>query len=130
MKKGSSQDERNFAVFFHFKNNEISRKGGNGGVVGGCEGDDGDKVEIVLMLVSVGRWYEGGGGDRGGSEGDVRRRWRQGGETGWWWWIKVEMKKEVMMAAGGRVAGDGRNLTGGGRQKWERGKVCVEARYK
>nr|GEW57548.1 hypothetical protein [Tanacetum cinerariifolium] len=27
------------------------------------------------MMVSVGRWYEGGSGDRGGSEGDVRWRW-------------------------------------------------------
>nr|GEY28343.1 hypothetical protein [Tanacetum cinerariifolium] len=27
VKKGSSQDERNFDVFFHFKNNEIGREG-------------------------------------------------------------------------------------------------------
>nr|GEV04854.1 hypothetical protein [Tanacetum cinerariifolium] len=27
VKKGSSQDEKNFAVFFHFENNEIGRKG-------------------------------------------------------------------------------------------------------
>ncbi|GKD39084.1 hypothetical protein Tco_1259291, partial [Tanacetum coccineum] len=27
VKKGSFQDERNFAIFFHFENNEISREG-------------------------------------------------------------------------------------------------------
>ncbi|GKF56116.1 hypothetical protein Tco_0166456, partial [Tanacetum coccineum] len=41
-----------------------------------CGHDSDEVMMMVLMLVSVGRWYEGGGGDRGGSGGDARWGWR------------------------------------------------------
>ncbi|GJS74720.1 hypothetical protein Tco_0707561 [Tanacetum coccineum] len=83
----------------------------------GCRGGDDDVVGGVEVGGVVDEWWRMGDG------GDVERRWCGSGGDG----DEVGGQLVVcdLLAVGGRVVGDGRNLASGGRRKMgERKSMC------